>query len=88
MKKLILYYAVFLILYIPLTILTTPFFLSWGGKRSFVENAYVKFIGGPFDYSKSLWFILANSVFWFVVLICLVFVVNKVIRAVYRKKSL
>lgn len=79
MIKALKYYVVFIIIYIPLVILTMPMFISWGSKRNIVEKAYLKFIGYPFDYSKSLWLILANSLFWFVILYVIVFVINKVI---------
>ena len=73
MIRLLKYYVVFAIIYIPLVVLTMPFFISWGSRRNFIEKAYLMFIGSPFDYSKSLWLILANSVFWFTILYAIIF---------------
>ena len=78
MVKLLKYYTIFAVIYIPLVILTMPFFISWGSKRNLIELAYLKFIGSPFDYSKSLWLILVNSLFWFLVLIIIIFIIKKI----------
>jgi hypothetical protein len=87
MIKLLKYYAIFLVIYIPLTILTIPFFVSWGSKKSFIEKGYLMFIGSPFDYSKSLWFIFVNSLFWFIILCVIVIGVNKLIRIINVNKT-
>lgn len=80
MIKLLKYYAVFAIVYIPLVVITMPLFISWGSNRNFIEKAYLKFIGSPFDYSKSLWLILVNSVFWFLLLYGLIFFIRRLIK--------
>ncbi len=80
MIKVLKYYVIFISVYIPLVILTMPLFISWGSKRNLIEKAYLQFIGSPFDYSKSLWLILVNSLFWFIILYVLVYFINKVIR--------
>lgn len=80
MIRLLKYYAVFAVGYIPLVILTMPLFISWGSKRNFVEKAYLYFIGSPFDYSKSLWLILANSIFWFTTFYGIIFFIRKLKR--------
>ena len=80
MIKLIKFYIIFAVIYITLILLTMPFFMSWGSKRNLIELAYLKFIGSPFDYSKSLWFVLVNSIFWFIVLYALVFFIRKLIK--------
>lgn len=80
MIKLLKYYAIFTIVYVPLALLTMPLFISWGSKRNFIEKGYVFFIGFPFDYSKSLGLILVNSLFWFVILYGIVFIVGKLVN--------
>lgn len=81
MVKLLKYCAVFAAIYIPLVVFTMPFFISWGSKRNALEKIYLLFIGSPFDYSTSLWLILANSLFWFAVL----FVVVLFVKAIYKR---
>lgn len=80
MIKLLKYYAIFAIVYIPLVLITMPLFISWGSKRNFIEKAYMYFISFPFDYSKSLGLILVNSFFWFLLLYGLIFTIVSIKR--------
>lgn len=80
MIKLLKYYAIFAIVYIPSVILTMPLFISWGSKRNFIGKAYVYFISSPFDYSKSLGLILVNSLFWFLLLYGLILLIRVLIK--------
>lgn len=64
MKGYILYLFLFVIGYVILTITTAMFFLTWGAKRNIFESIYVFFIGTPFDWSKSLWFLPLNGFCW------------------------
>lgn len=86
MVKLLRYYAFFAVIYILLAVLTTPFFISWRRERSWLEKAYVTFIGSPFDYSKSLWLVLVNSLFWFLILYLIIVGVRKLIVMVQQKQ--
>ena len=80
MIKLLKYYAIFAIVYISLVILTMPLFISWASNRKFIEKAYIYFIGSPFDYSKSLWLIFVNSLFWFLLLYVLIYFKRMLIK--------
>lgn len=80
MIKLLKYYVIFAIIYIPLVLLTMPLFISLGSERYFIEKAYIYFIGSPFDYSKSLGLIFVNSLFGFVILYGIIFFIGKLIK--------
>lgn len=67
-KQLLLSFLIFTFIYIGLIFLTGSFLMTWGAKRNIFEKLYVEFIAGPFDYSKSLWLILLNSIFWFFII--------------------
>ncbi|MDQ1094927.1 MULTISPECIES: hypothetical protein [Chryseobacterium] len=64
MKKFLLIYTVFTVLYVVLIVVTSPFLLTWGEKRSFLEKLYVWFLTKPFNLEFSAGLILANSLFW------------------------
>lgn len=76
--RVLIYYVVFGLAYIILSASTTKFFLTWGAERSLIERAYVQFIGGPFDWSKSLWLLPVNSVFWATIPLLLYIGANRV----------
>ncbi len=80
MIKVLKYYVLFGAAYILLVVFTMPFFISWGNRRNIIEKIYLKFIGSPFDYSESLWLIIINSVFWFVIFYILAFFLHKLVR--------
>lgn len=58
------YFVSFVIVYVILAATTGMFFITWGAKRSVLEKMYVFFIGFPFNWSKSLWFLPMNGVVW------------------------
>jgi hypothetical protein len=85
-KSFISFYFLFSVVYICLIFFTGPFLITWGQKRSIFENAYASFIGGPFDFSKSLWLILVNSLFWFLILYLVIVGARKLIVMVQKKQ--
>jgi len=64
MMRILIYYFAFGIAHMLLSVLTAMFFLTWGTERNAIERVFVQFIGGPFDWSKSLWFLPINSFVW------------------------
>ena len=64
MKKFLLIYVLFTVFYIVLIVLTSPFLLTWGKERSFLEKLYVWFLTKPFNLEFSAGLIFANSLFW------------------------
>jgi hypothetical protein len=62
--------------YFGLIMLTAPYLITWGRKRSFLEKIYVVFVGSPFDYSKLLWLIVVNGFFWFLLFYALYVLIN------------
>lgn len=82
MKKTILYYLIFTLIYFILIFQTSMYFLSWGAKRNFIEICYIYFLSEPFPVEKSLFYILLNSFIWF----SLLFAIFKLIN--YLKSSI
>ena len=62
--KIILYYMLFIVIYTTLAVTTAMFFLTWGAKRSLLEKIYIVFIGRPFNWSNSLWYVPLNGIIW------------------------
>jgi hypothetical protein len=79
MIKFAIYYAIFTIVYVILILLTLPLFVSWGEQRNIVERAYVFFLTSPIDSTKSLALILVNSLFWFVILFAIAFLIGRLV---------
>lgn len=75
--KAIRYYAIFIILYSVLTTTTSIFLLSWGSKPTVWEQIYVFFIGKPFDWTVSLWYVPINGFFWAAIFNFLYWVVRR-----------
>lgn len=78
--RVLIYYVVFGVAYIILSASTAMFFLTWGAERSLIERVYIQFIGGPFDWSKSLWFLPINSIFWATIPLLLYIGANRVLK--------
>lgn len=62
--KIVLYYIIFILLHVTLVITTSMFFITWGAKRTLLEEVYVVFISKPFDASTNLWLLLLNAFCW------------------------
>lgn len=64
MRAAIYFYVVFIVVYLLLVVTTSMFFLTWGAERNLLEKVYVFFIGSPFDWSVSLWYLPLNAFCW------------------------
>ncbi|TWI95982.1 hypothetical protein JN11_04257 [Mucilaginibacter frigoritolerans] len=80
MKKIIVYYLLFLLGYILLIVFTSPFLMTWGQKRGIFESLYVWFLTKPFNLNYSPWFILFNYICWATFFYLLVIAIKKLIR--------
>lgn len=86
--KVLIYYIIFSVGYLILSVATAPFFMSWGSKRSIFEKGYVFFIGSPFDVGKSLWYILLNSLFWATIIYIVMYTVKKILKTLKKNRNL
>ena len=80
MRKTIIYLIVFMFFYIPFTLFTIPFQVTWGAKRNFLWEIHFWFITMPFDLNVSLWLIFLNSLTWAVFFLVLFKMVQGIIN--------
>ena len=64
MKSFLIFYIVFTLVYASLIVLTGPLLLTWGEKRTLLEQIYAWFLSKPFNPTNTLALIFLNSLFW------------------------
>lgn len=65
MKKVIIYYILFLIVYVLLIVIVSPFLLTWGQERNILEQLCVLILARPFHIESLLFLSLVlNYLFW------------------------
>lgn len=64
LMKTLVYFILFVMVHVTLAVTTSMFFMTWGAKRNTLEKIYVFFIGSPFNWGNSLWFLPLNGIIW------------------------
>jgi len=82
MFRTIVYFVAFVFFYVILSATTAIFLMTWGSKPTILKTVYGFFIGSPFNWSNSLWFLPINGLFWAIVF----YLIFKAIQYVANRK--